>query len=127
MIAQNISEVYTGAKVPGPTYFPVGRHRLPDRTESAGILCRTSLADQLAPAVPRYFFIHTVADWTSTWDTRAKTKYTAIPPAIEIAGFLAGGSMKSGDSAHPSDDRTGALLEFLHHCMLLHDPWECRV
>jgi hypothetical protein len=85
----NMPEPYTRAEAPGPTYFPVRLHRLLDRASHVNVLCRTETTGQLAPTIPRYSAVPPCVDR----DTRDSWHRSAIPPAIEVAGFLGVPSM----------------------------------
>ncbi len=80
----NMPELYTRAEALGPTYFPVGLHRLLDRAERANVLPFFPTG-RLAPTIPRYSAEPPCVDG----DTRDSKDCSAIPPLIEIRGFLA--------------------------------------
>jgi len=80
----NMPEPYTGAEALGPTYFPVGLHRLLDRAERVNVL-PFFLTCRLAPTIPRYSAMPPCVDR----DTRDSKDCSVIPPLIEIRGFLA--------------------------------------
>ena len=82
----NMPEPYRRVEPLGPTYFPVRLHRLLDRARRVNVLCRTSTTRQLAPTIPRYSAAPPCVDR----DTRDSEHSSAIPPATEVAGFLAG-------------------------------------
>jgi hypothetical protein len=84
----NMPEPYTRTEALGPTHFRVGLHRLLDRAERTRILCGPH-ARRLAPAIPRYSAVPPCVDR----DTRDNQHRSAIPPAIEVAGFLGVPSM----------------------------------
>jgi hypothetical protein len=81
----NMPEPYTRAEAPGPTYFPVGLHRLLDRARRVNVLPFFPTG-RLAPTIPRYSAMPPCVDR----DTRDSRQRSAIPPATEVAGFLAG-------------------------------------
>ena len=80
----NIPEPYTRAEALGPTYFPVGLHRLLDRARRVNVLPFFPTG-RLAPTLPRYSAVPPCVDR----DTRDSQNRNAIPPATEVTGFLA--------------------------------------
>ena len=80
----NMRDLYTRAETLSPTHFLVGLHPLLDRADSATSSV-WSEADRLAPTIPRYSAEPPCVDR----DTRDGQQPSAIPPATEVAGFLA--------------------------------------
>ena len=80
----NMPEPYARADTLGPTYFPVGLHRLLDRAERVNVLPFFPTG-RLAPTIPRYSAEPPCVDR----DTRDGQQRSASPPLTEVRGFLA--------------------------------------